>query len=257
MDLESIRLEKSLGGIKTELQEESTFLAQESPRLVVQDEEYTSEVDDQEELASIFNDHKVELLSYSEPLGYERSFLLPDWKTFQEELQAMTNFNDQTVEDESLTLDDHSIQLIDSPEPIELSNTPICEHHSTHESEKENQAEFVGEECLSIDMTHVSITFRQMSPKEEKAMLEKQYFSLAKHAAGYSMKLEQHADGSRSTLRPSIGHDMDSRRGNNTSFEKQEKNAVNGLPEGKKTVDGQYVSLMNHAAKMYQQFRDL
>lgn len=222
----------------------------------LEDEENTSKVDEQEELASIFNDSKVELLSCMEPLGYERSFLLPDWKTFREELQAMSNYGDRAEAVESFTLEDHSEQLNDSPKSIELWNTPIYELQSMQELENDVQPEMIDEEGQSNNTPPASITFRRMSPKEEKTMLEKQYFSLARQAAGFSMKLEEHSDGTRFIVEPTIEDNMKSRRGNYNGKERWGSNPVADLPKGKRTVEDQYVSLMNHAAKMYQQLRD-
>ena len=48
--------------------------------LFFQDEAETSEVDDQEVMGSTPNVTKDELLTFTEPLGYERSFLLTAWR---------------------------------------------------------------------------------------------------------------------------------------------------------------------------------
>lgn len=256
LELESIHMEESLDQIKNELQEKFTTLIQEAPMVVVQDEEHSSKVNDHEELSSIFKDFRVELLSYDEPLGYERSFLLPDWKIFQKDQQAMITLNNPAEGEEALTFDDHSVQINDSAEMIELCNALKSENLSTSETKNDDQAECIVEECEPSDTNRAKITFRQMSPKEEKAMLEKQYFSLAKYAAAYSMKLDERSDKAKSTLYSSIDHDKNSTGGINTSFEKQgKKNVINSL-ERQSALEGQYVSLMNHAAKMYRQLRD-
>ena len=73
--------------------------------------------------------------------------------------------------------------------------------------------------------TNASFTIIKMSLQDEKAMLEEQYFSLAKHAAKNSQRTSR-------------------------------KQSADNSPKGNVTVDGQYISLMNHAAKMYRQLLD-
>lgn len=256
IDLESIRMEESLVKLETESSGYSVLEKQDSLELIVQDAEYSSEEVDQEELESIFNNRKEELFSYYEPLDYERSFPLSAWKNIQKEQKAMPNLNNQAGKEESLTLDDHSIQLNDSPESIEFLNAPIDEHDTTNELENDDQSDFVGEESQPSDTNHVLRTIRQMSPEEEKAMLEKQYFSLAKHAAENSQNLEERSNRFGFTFHPSVNRNINNSGKNHQCMERFEKNAFISSEERKRASEEQYVSLMNHAAKMYQQLKD-
>ena len=88
-----------------------------------------------------------------------------------------------------------------------------------------DQSGLVSEEPEPADIANSTLSMRKMSPKEEKAMLEKQYFSLMKHAAGYSLQLEEHSEQLKFHIHP--------------------------------VSEWQYIALMNHAAKMYRQLRDL
>ena len=125
-------------------------------------------------------------------------------------------------EEESFT---HSILVQDDVKPVELMEIPIVEHHSTTETVNEDHANFVDVEVQPSKSNDASITIIRISMKDEKAMLEEQYFSLAKHAANYSQS-------------------------------NRRKSPVDSAPKGDEAFDGQYISLMNHAAKMYQQLLD-
>ena len=193
--------------------------------LFFQDEVETRKVDDLEVLASTPNENHEELFTFTEPLDYERSFVLTDWRNKLKSKQALTSLYNLTEEKECPEHDGHSIEMNYCLEETESMQHPEREHHSISEIENCGQSGLVSEEPEPSAITNATLPVRNMSPKEEKAMLEKQFFSLMKHAAGNSYQLEEHSDQQISLSQP--------------------------------VSVWQYVSLMNHAAKMYQQIRDL
>ena len=215
-EIEPIHLEKTLDGLETDSLEDLTHRV---PNLLDYDED---ESDVWGILETTFNSRTVESFSFDEPLGYERDFPISFWKTREQDQQTITNDSNVAQEEESFT---HSIQLQDVAKPVELLDTSIAELLSTEDAVNDNYASIIDEEAQPSKSNNASITIIRISMKDEKEILEEQYFSLAKHAANYS---------------------QNNRR----------KNPVDNLSKGNETVDGQYISLMNHAAKMYQQLLD-
>ena len=193
--------------------------------LFFQDEAETSEVDHLEVMGSTPNESSEELFTFTEPLDYERSFLLTDWRNKLKSKQALTSLYNLTEEKECPEHDGQSIEMNYCLEEIEAMHHPVREHHPISEIENCGQSGLVSEEPEPSAITNETLTVRNMSPKEEKSMLEKQFFSLMKHAAGNSYQVEEHSERQKSLSQP--------------------------------VSEWQYVSLMNHAAKMYQQLRDL
>ena len=81
------------------------------PGLFFQDEAETSEVDDQEVMGSTPNETREELLTFTEPLDYERSFLLTDWRNKLKSQQALTSLYNLTEEKECPEHDGNSIEM--------------------------------------------------------------------------------------------------------------------------------------------------
>ena len=160
-----------------------------------------------------------ELLTFTEPLGYERSFLLTAWRANLKGQEAMTSSNKLAEEKE---FPEHNVKSIEMDQGLEEIE-PL--HHPISEIENCVQSGLVSDEPEPSDIANSTLSMRKMSPKEEKAMLEKQYFSLMKHAAGYSLQLEEHSEQLKFLIHP--------------------------------VSEWQYIALMNHAAKMYRQLRDL
>ena len=76
-------------------------------------------------------------------------------------------------------------------EEIESMHHPVLEHHPISKNENCGQLGLVSEEPEPSAIADAGLSVRKMSPKEEKAMLEEQFFSLMKHAAGYSLSGEK------------------------------------------------------------------
>ncbi|MCG7346013.1 hypothetical protein MHZ92_18020 [Sporosarcina sp. ACRSL] len=218
VDVMELHMEDPLNEIDPELLEGF------APQLVDYDEEYFGELDVWGELQSRFNARKVEPFSFTEPLAYEKDFPLSFWKSIEVQ-QTVINLDNNAKEEEFFTLDEHSIQLHDNPNPVELLNPPMVKHHSTNKLKNDDQAGFLDEEFRPSTTTQASITSIKMNLKDEKAMLEKQFFSLAKHASSYLQS-------------------------------KKRKHPMDSLPKSNETFNEQYISLMNHATKMYQQLLD-
>ena len=193
--------------------------------LFFQDEAETSEEDDQEVMESTLNESNEELLTFTEPLDYERSFLLTDWRNKLKSKQALTSLYNLTEEKECPEHEGHSMEMNYSLEETESMHHSVLEHHSISKNENCGQLGLVSEEPEPSAITDAGLSVRKMSPKEEKAMLEEQYFSLMKHAAGYSLLLKEHSEQLKFQIHP--------------------------------VSEWQYIALMNHAAKMYRQLRDL
>ena len=223
MELESIQLDE----VVEREQLEVSLHTDESLESVVENEVYSSdssEFDDWGDIESVFSTRKVkmEMLSFSDPLGYERDFPLSSWATFQKEKQTATNQYEESYDMKSFSANEQPIPLNDAPKPIDVLKPPVVEKPSIKESERDG---VIVEKSQPATPTSGSFTIIKMSLQDEKAMLEEQYFSLARHAAKISQRtnIKQSADNS---------------------------------PKGDVTAESQYIALMNHAAKMYQQFLD-
>ena len=97
------------------------------PEVFVQGEAYTSEVDDQEVMESTPNVTRDELLTFTEPLGYERSFLLTAWRANLKDKQAMTSLNKLAEEKEFPEHDGKSIEM--NIVSKKLNHCITLEHH--------------------------------------------------------------------------------------------------------------------------------
>ena len=95
MVLEPIELEVGVENVPLEV----SLHTDDALESVVEDEEYSSEFDDWGDIESVFSTRKVkmEMLSFSDPLGYERDFPLSSWATFQKEKQTATNQNEESM----------------------------------------------------------------------------------------------------------------------------------------------------------------
>ena len=160
--------------------------------------QYSSEFDDWGDIESVFSTSKVkmEMLSFSDPLGYERDFPLSSWATFQKEKQTATNQNEESYDMKIFSANEQPIPLNDAPKPIDVLKPPVVEKPSMKESETDDGV--IVAESQPATPTNASFTIIKMSLQDEKAMLEEQYFSLAKHAAKISQRTsrKQSADNS-------------------------------------------------------------
>ena len=218
-EIESIQMEKTLGGLETDSPEEVTHRV---PNLLDYDED---ESDVWGILETTFNSRTIDSFSFDEPLGYERDFPISFWKTREQDQQTITNDNNVAQEEESFA---HSIQLQDlqdASKPVEFLDTPIVELLSKEDAVNDNYDSIIDEEVQPSKSNNASITIIRISMKDKKEILEEQYFSLAKHAANYTQS-------------------------------NRRKNPVESAPIADEAFDGQYISLMNHAAKMYRQLLD-
>ncbi|WP_342515096.1 DUF2642 domain-containing protein [Sporosarcina sp. FSL K6-1522] len=161
----------------------------------------------------------------SQPRHNEKRILLTEWSTIKDEQLAMMDQNNSNEE----------------------SDPPI---HGGESMEMENDEDFciLDEKSELIESTSTNPITKKNSLKEEKAMLEKQYYALMKHAEESSIRMEHRSEYNQSYLE--------------TNIEFEEKNNVHILEgeissqEERTMLEKQYAALMKHAEKMYQQLRD-
>jgi hypothetical protein len=114
---------------------------------------------------------------------------------------------------------------------------PIGDNTSNNKLESNENFDVLDENPKPTETYTSPLSLRQINPKEEKAILEKQYYALMKHASRKYVEMQNSPE----------------------SFISLE---IFYLPVGKisineeATIKGQYYSLMKHAEKMYCQLKD-
>ncbi|MDI2589639.1 hypothetical protein OR571_21670 [Psychrobacillus sp. NEAU-3TGS] len=107
------------------------------------------------------------------------------------------------------------------------------------------------QEPTELVATHTTVTV--IDPRERKAMLEKQYYALMRHAEQSSTNLE-HPLAINDSHHPSP---LENKANNVLESDEFNKIRIQELKKGEKAMlEKQFNSLMRHAAKMYRQLRD-
>ncbi|AOV07546.1 hypothetical protein [Sporosarcina ureilytica] len=186
-----------------EFKENLNYLQRNIEDLLNKDEEYLSEVDNQVGNEIHHTDNGVEQ-SFSKVQSYQKENGKPRGKRSPIHYESRPS------------------------NPIKEDN---CQIH--------DERVITMEETAQDDTNPTHTPSRELSPKEEKEMLQKQYSSLMKHAAEYLLKLEDNIE----------------REHSKTDIFKMPIRKISPIDK-KSALEGQYISLMNHAAKMYWQLSD-
>ena len=216
------------------------------------DEEVLTHVD--EVVDSTTNEIKVEKNIQTEPpiRKNEKRILLTPW--------SKMNYDQNTIS-------------IPSPKTKESSNNvklplkktqPLIEEEqnfpATNEAPEAEEVNVLMEEVNSLmesqeptELVATRTTVTVIDPRERKAMLEKQYYALMRHAEQNSANLEHHFTKNKS-FRPTP---LENEANNDLENDELQKIRIQELKKGEKAMlEKQFYSLMRHAAKMYRQLRD-
>lgn len=177
-------------------------------------DEYSLEVDQPGVLESTNQVSRKEQLLPRQSRGKRKKkrLLLTAWSTMNNDSHAIANHENIAKENEIPDCERDSIKMEQTSEPINSLMKPLHDQYP-----KEN---FVNleEKLDSAETTIIQLPIAHINPKEEKKMLEKQYYALMKQA---------------------------------------ETNCVNMTEKHiNLSEEGQYLALMKHAAKKYREYKE-
>ncbi|WP_313891486.1 DUF2642 domain-containing protein [Psychrobacillus sp.] len=186
----------------------------------------------------------------------EKRILLTAWSPMNHDPSALPNLKKTSEKSKLIVHDESSIQM----EPIAEFNISFIQEKYFSELKNNKLIECSGDTPLPDETNVCQELEKRKNPKEEKAMLVKQYYALMKHAEENLIKLEHRFN---SIIQPTYANKTKTGTASYGNIvQSLESEATNSfhLPKSIKEeivrLEKQYLSLMRHAAKMYRQLRD-
>ncbi|MFJ8066494.1 hypothetical protein ACIQYS_18000 [Psychrobacillus sp. NPDC096426] len=195
---------------------------------------------------STTNKLKVEKIMQTEPpvRKNEKRILLTPWSkmNYDQNAIAIAPKKDKESSNNIGELPLKKTQLLlDKEQDLPATNEAL--------EQEELNIEMKSPEPIEIVATKTTL----ISPRERKAMLEKQYYALMRHAEQSSTNLE-HQIATIKSFHPSP---LENEANNDLDSGELQKIRVQERKKGEKAMlEKQFNSLMRHAAKMYRQLRD-